>query len=94
MKGNEQELGVFRSRHQEARSSADDLRKIYEKTTQSPRVQRIHRNISQIRTFQAEHRGRAASDGIPSIGGMGVTLITRLLTPCVYCLVKEWPLLR
>lgn len=27
---------------------------------------------------------------IPSVGGMGVQLITFLLAPCLYCLVKEW----
>ena len=27
---------------------------------------------------------------IPSVGGMGVQLITFLLAPCIYCLVKEW----
>lgn len=26
---------------------------------------------------------------IPSVGGMGVQLITFLLAPCIYCLVKE-----
>lgn len=27
---------------------------------------------------------------IPSVGGMSVQLITFLLAPCLYCLVKEW----
>src|SRR5581483_6754693 len=27
---------------------------------------------------------------IPSVGGMAVQLITFLLAPCLYCLVKEW----
>lgn len=27
---------------------------------------------------------------IPSVGGMGVQLITFLVAPCIYCLVKEW----
>ncbi len=27
---------------------------------------------------------------IPSIGGMGVALITLFVIPCIYCLVKEW----
>jgi Cu(I)/Ag(I) efflux system membrane protein CusA/SilA len=27
---------------------------------------------------------------IPSIGGMAVQLITFLVAPCIYCLVKEW----
>lgn len=27
---------------------------------------------------------------IPSVGGMGVQLITFLIAPCLYCLVKEW----
>jgi Cu(I)/Ag(I) efflux system membrane protein CusA/SilA len=27
---------------------------------------------------------------IPSVGGMGVQLITFLVAPCLYCLVKEW----
>ncbi len=31
---------------------------------------------------------------IPSVGGMAVQLITFLLAPCVYCLVKEWQLYR
>lgn len=29
---------------------------------------------------------------IPSVGGMAVQLITFLLAPCMYCLVKEWQL--
>lgn len=29
---------------------------------------------------------------IPSVGGMGVQLITFLVAPCIYCLVKEWQL--
>jgi Cu(I)/Ag(I) efflux system membrane protein CusA/SilA len=31
---------------------------------------------------------------IPSVGGMAVQLIAFLLTPCLYCLVKEWQLER
>ncbi|GIX05104.1 MAG: hypothetical protein KatS3mg114_0973 [Planctomycetaceae bacterium] len=27
---------------------------------------------------------------IPSVGGMGVQLITFLVAPCIYCLVQEW----
>jgi Cu(I)/Ag(I) efflux system membrane protein CusA/SilA len=27
---------------------------------------------------------------IPSVGGMGVQLITFLVAPCIYCLIKEW----
>jgi Cu(I)/Ag(I) efflux system membrane protein CusA/SilA len=27
---------------------------------------------------------------IPSVGGMGMQLITFLVAPCIYCLVKEW----
>jgi len=27
---------------------------------------------------------------IPSVGGMGVQLITFLVAPCIYCMVKEW----
>ncbi len=29
---------------------------------------------------------------IPSVGGMGVALITLFVIPCIYCLVKEWHL--
>ncbi len=29
---------------------------------------------------------------IPSVGGMGVALITLFVIPCIYCLVKEWRL--
>ena len=27
---------------------------------------------------------------VPSVGGMGVQLITFLLAPCIYCMFKEW----
>ena len=27
---------------------------------------------------------------VPSVGGMGVQLITFLVAPCIYCMVKEW----
>jgi Cu(I)/Ag(I) efflux system membrane protein CusA/SilA len=29
---------------------------------------------------------------IPSVGGMAVQVITFLLAPCLYCMVKEWQL--
>jgi Cu(I)/Ag(I) efflux system membrane protein CusA/SilA len=31
---------------------------------------------------------------IPSVGGMAVQVITFLVAPCLYCLVREWQLLR
>ena len=42
--------------------------------------------------FLTSGRGSDAMQpmAIPSVGGMGVQLITFLLAPCLYCLVKEW----
>ncbi len=46
--------------------------------------------------FLAQGRGSDVMQpmAIPMVGGMAVQLITFLLAPCLYCLVKEWQLKR